>query len=154
MSRGNDKGDEKVLLIKPVWWRQFAFTLFLFLMGFFFAAFNFDLEILNNVLMAVFGAVATLNLLDQLFTWSRLRIDANTYSLRSWFRRIELRRDEVEDFIFTEYMARRLILAKLTESAARERGLPKSEMPFPCAFGRPADEVLETLRNTLPKQKA
>ena len=154
MSRRKKQGGQEIIVIRSIWWRQLAFTLFLFLMGFFFAAFDFDLEILNNGLMAVFGVVAMLNLFDQLFTWSRLRIDSNTYSLRSWFRRIELRRDEVEGFLFTEYMARRLILAKLTESAATERGLSKPEMPFPCAFGRPADEVLETLRNPLPKAKA
>ena len=154
MSRRKKQGEQEIIVIRPIWWRQLAFTLFLFLMGFFFSAFDFDLEILNNGLMAVFGVVAMLNFLDQLFTWSRLRIDANTYSLRSWFSRIELRRDEVEDFIYTEYMARRLILAKLTESAALGRGLPKTEMPFPCAFGRPADEVLETLQGTLPKTKA
>ena len=119
MSRRKKQGEQEIIVIRPIWWRQLAFTLFLFLMGFFFAAFDFGMEILNHGLMAVFGLVAMLNLLDQLFTWSRLRIDANTYSLRSWFRRIELRRDEVEDFIFTEYMARRLILAKLTVSLRR-----------------------------------
>jgi len=151
MSRRKKQGEQEIIVIRSIWWRQLAFTLFLFLMGFFFSAFDFDLEILNNGLMAVFGVVALLNLLDQLFAWSRLRIDANTYSLRSWFRRIELRRDEVEDFIYSEYLRRQLIVVKLTESAALERGLPKPEMPFPCAFGRPADEVLETLRGTLPE---
>ena len=58
-----------------------------------------------------------------------------------------------EDFIFTEYLRRQLIVAKLTESAATERGLSKPEIPFPCAFGRTADDVLETLRGTLPKTK-
>ena len=154
MSRRKKQGEQEIIVIRPIWWRQLAFTLFLFLMGFFFTAFDFGLEIVNNGLMAVFGVVAMLNLLDQLFTWSRLRIDANTYSLRSWFRRIELRRDEVEDFIYSEYLRRQLIVVKLTESAALERGLPKPEIPFPCAFGRSADEVLETLRGTLPKAKA
>ena len=151
MSRRKKQGEQEIIVIRPIWWRQLAFTLFLFLMGFFFAAFDFGMEILNHGLMAVFGVVAMLNLLDQLFVWSRLRIDANTYSLRSWFRRIELRQDEVESFIFSEYMRRQLIVVKLTDSAATERGLSKPEMPFPCAFGRPADEVLETLRGTLPE---
>jgi hypothetical protein len=154
MSRRKKQGEQEIIVIRSVWWRQLAFSLFLGVMTVFFAALDFGMELVNNGLVAVFGMVAMLNLLDQLLTWSRLRIDPNTYSLRSWFSRIELRRDEVEDFLFTEYMARRLILVKLTESAALERGWPKPEIPFPCAFGRPADEVLETLRGTLPKAKS
>lgn len=154
MSRQKKQGGQEIIVIRSIWWRQAAFTLFLFLMGLFFAAFDFGQEIINNGLVALFGMVALLNLFDQLFIWSRLRIDANTYSLRSWFSRIELRRDEVDDFLYSEYMRRKLIVVKLTESAALERGLPKTEIPFPCAFGRSADDVLETLRGTLPKAKA
>ena len=151
MTRRKKTDEREVIVVKPVWWRQFAFTLFLFLMGFFFAAYDFGLAILNNGLIALFGVVAVLNLFDQLLVWSRLRIDSKGYSLRSWFRRIDLRRDEVEDFLRSEYMRRTLILVKLTKSATEERGLPKPEMPFPCAFGRPADEVFEILLETLPK---
>jgi len=153
MSRRKKQGEQEIIVIRSVWWRQLAFTLFLGVMAVFFSALDFGVDLVNNGLVALFGLVALLNLLDQLFSWSRLRIDGHAYSLRSWFRNVELRRDEVEDFLFTEYMARRLILAKLTESAATERGLSKPEMPFPCTFGRPADEVLETLRATLPEAK-
>jgi hypothetical protein len=48
--------------------------------------------LMATIFMAV---VASLNLLDQFFAWSRLRIDHKGYSLRAWFRRIELRRSEV-----------------------------------------------------------
>ena len=151
MTQLKKKGERGVIVVKPIWWRQAAFTLFLFLMAFFFAAFDFGLEIVNNGLIAFFGVVAMLNLLDQLFVWSRLRIDSKGYSLRSWFRRIELRRDEVEDFLRSEYLRRTLILAKLTQAAAKERGVPQPEIPFPCTFGCPVDEVFETLRGTLPE---
>jgi len=154
ISPPDKQGEKEIILIRSIWWRQLAFTLFLFLLGFFFAAFDFGVKFLNDGLMGFFGVIAFCNLFDQLFAWSRLRIDPNTYSLRSWFRRIELRRDEVESFLFSEYMRRQLIVVKLTKSAALERGLNKPEMPFPCTFGRAADEVLETLRGTLPKAKA
>jgi hypothetical protein len=154
MSRRKKYGRDEVIVIKPAWWRQLAFTLFLFVMVLFFAVLNFGLRPINYGCVTVIGAFALLNLFDQLFAWSRLRIDSHGYSLRSWFRRVELRRDEVADFLFSEYMGRKLILVKLTESAARERGLAKPEMPYPCRFGRPVDEVFETLSGTLPARPA
>lgn len=149
MSRRKKNGRDEVIVVKPAWWRQLAFTLFLVVMAFFFAAFDSGLTPLNYGCVTVIGTFALLNLFDQLFAWSRLRIDSQGYSLRSWFRRIELRRDEVEDFLFSEYLGRKLILVKLSETAARERGLAKPEMPYPCRFGRSVDEVFETLSGTL-----
>ena len=154
MSRRKKKGDQETIVVKPVWWRQLGFTLFLLVVGLFFAALDFGLKPLNYGCLVVISAFALLNFFDQLFEWSRLRIDANGYSLRSWFRRIELRRDEVADFLLTEYLGRQLIMVQLTESAATERGLSEPEMPYPCRFGQPVEEVFESLRKTLPASKA
>ena len=155
MSTPKKKDEGEVIVVKPAWWRQAAYTLFLFLAAIFFQALHFSLPILNTLFMAgtfFLSAAASLNLLDQCFVWSRLRIDHKGYSLRAWFRRIELGRDEVEDFLHSEYMRRMLIVVKLTEDASRKRGLSMPEMPFPCTFGRPAEEVFETLRKTLRKK--
>ena len=154
MSPPKKKREDEVIVVKPSWWRQAAFTLFLFLAAIFLRIFQFDLPLLNAVFLVVtvfIAVAASLNLLDQCFVWSRLRIDHKGYSLRAWFRRIELRRDEVEDFHHSEYMRRMLIVVKLTEDASRERGLSIPEIPFPCTFGRPAEEVFQTLRETLGK---
>ena len=152
MSPHQEKREGEVIVIKPAWWRQAALTLFLFFVAIFFQALQFRIPFFNMLFLiaTIFMAVvASLNLLDQFFAWSRLRIDHKGYSLRAWFRRIELRRDEVEDFLHSEYMRRMLIVVKLTEDAASKRGLPMLEMPFPCTFGRPADEVFQTLRESL-----
>lgn len=154
MTRFKQQGEETIIVIKPIWWRQLSFTLFLFLMAGFFAILDFDSEILDYGCIVLFGTVAFLNLFDQLITWSRLRIAPNSYSLRSWFRNLEFRREEVEDFLQQEFLRRPLVMIKLTESAVKERRMSNAEIPFPCTFGRPAEEVLETLRNTLPKVQA
>ena len=147
MSRKQSQGRD--IVVKPIWWRQLALTLFLGLLGAFFGMLTFEVEAFNWIARVVFGVLATLSLLDQMFEWSRLRIDEKGYSLRGWFQRVELRKDEVEEFVLKNYMNRDLILVRLTEAAAVERSFENSEVPFPCTFGRPAVEVLESLRNTL-----
>ena len=92
-----------------------------------------------------------LSLLDQMFEWSRLRIDDKGYSLRGWVRRLELRKNEVEEFVLKNYLNRDLILVRLTDQAALERSLENRQIPFPCTFGRPAEDVLETLKSSLGK---
>jgi len=82
---------------------------------------------------------------------TRLRIDEKGYSLRGWFRRLELRKDEVEEFVLKNYMNRDLILVRLTETAALERSLENREIPFSCSFGRPVSDVFETLTSSLKK---
>ena len=147
MSRKQSQGRD--ILVKPIWWRQLALTLFLGLLGAFFGMLTFEVEAFNWITRVVFGVLATLSLLDQLFEWSRLRIDEKGYSLRGWFQRVEFRKDEVEEFVLKNYMNRDLILVRLTDQAALDRSLENCEIPFPCTFGRPAVEVLESLRNTL-----
>lgn len=112
---------------------------------------KFDVEAFNWLGRIVFGVFAILSLLDQMFEWSRLRIDEKGYSLRSWIRRLEFRRDEVEEFVRKNYMNRDLILVRLTPKAVIERSLADHEIPFPCTFGRPVDDVFETLKRSLRK---
>jgi len=149
MSRKQSQGRD--IVVKPIWWRQLALTLFLGLLGAFFGMLTFEVEAFNWIARVVFGVLATLSLLDQMFEWSRLRIDEKGYSLRGWFQRVELRKDEVEEFVLKNYMNRDLILVRLTEAAAVERSLENSEVPFPCSFGRPPREVFETLTSSLKK---
>lgn len=147
MSRKQSQGRD--IVVKPIWWRQLALSLFLALLSAFFWMLTFEVEAFNWITRVVFGVLATLSLLDQLFEWSRLRIDEKGYSLRGWFQRVEFRKDEVEEFVLKNYMNRDLILVRLTDQAALDRSLENCEIPFPCTFGRPAVEVLESLRNTL-----
>ena len=149
MSRKQSKGRD--IVVKPIWWRQLALSLFLALLSAFFWMLTFEVEAFNWIARVVFGVLATLSLLDQMFEWSRLRIDEQGYSLRGWFRRLELRKDEVEEFVLKNYMNRDLILVRLTEAAALERSLENCEIPFSCSFGRPPREVFETLTSSLKK---
>ena len=149
MSRKKSQGLD--IVVKPIWWRQLALTLFLALLGAFFGMLTFEVEAFNWIARFVFAVLAALSLLDQMLEWSRLRIDEQGYSLRGWFRRLELRKNEVEEFVLKNYMNRDLILVRLTEAAAMERSLENSEVPFSCSFGRPPREVFETLTNSLNK---
>ena len=149
MSRKQSQGRD--IVVKPIWWRQLAFSLFLVLLGAFFWMLTFEVEAFSWIGRVVFGVVGVLSLLDQMFEWSRLRIDEKGYSLRGWFRRLELRKDEVEEFVLKNYMNRDLILVRLTETAALERSLENREIPFSCSFGRPVSDVFETLTSSLKK---
>ena len=149
MSRKRHQG--RAVVVKPIWWRQLAFSLFLALLGAFFWMLTFQVEAFNWTGRIVFGVLAMLSLLDQMFEWSRLRIDEKGYSLKGWVRRLELRKDEVEEFVLKNYVNRDLILVRLTDQAALDRSLENREIPFPCTFGRPADDVLETLKSSLEK---
>jgi hypothetical protein len=148
MSR-NKQSKGRDIVVKPIWWRQLAFSLFLLLLGAFFRMLTFEVEAFSWIGGVVCGVVGVLSLLDQMFEWSRLRIDEKGYSLRGWFRRLELRKDEVDEFVLNNYMNRDLILVRLTETAALERSLENCEIPFSCSFGRSAREVFETLTSSL-----
>ena len=149
MSRKRHQG--RAIVVKPIWWRHLAFSLFLALLGAFFWMLTFQVEAFNWIGRIFFGVLAMLSLLDQMFEWSRLRIDDKGYSLRGWVRRLELRKNEVEGFVLKNYLNRDLILVRLTDQAALERSLENRQIPFPCTFGRPAEDVLETLKSSLGK---
>ncbi len=142
-----------IKVIKPVGWRQTGFTIFLLLCGFFFAFIDF-----LGLGVSLFGAVVLtlvglLNLLDQVFEWSRLKIDGEGYHLRGWWRKQSFEHREIESFETEDYAKRKLIVLVLKPKAQAERGLEDPLVAFPCAFGRPVEEVIETLKGSLKKKK-
>ena len=149
-SGGISKG-KKPVIIKAVWWRQLALTLFLFVCGFFFAFIDYVGLVVSWVCTILFGVLFVLSLLDQLLQWSRLRIDENGYDLRTWFKRQRYRHEEIESFTSQTYLNRELIILKLRQQALEKYNLEESEMPFPCAFGRAVEDVLTQLQKSLDK---
>ncbi|MBT3638592.1 MAG: hypothetical protein HN531_16800 [Opitutae bacterium] len=153
MREGGRRKD--VTVIKPVGWRQVAFTFFLLLCALFFVLSGTFSETLGEN-VSLFGTIilalaGLLNLLDQLFEWSRLKIDSEGFHLRSWWRKESFRHEEIKDFELEDYINRKLIVAVLKESAVESRGLSNDRLSFPCSFGRPAEPILKTLREKLKK---
>jgi hypothetical protein len=149
-TKGIRKGDDAVI-IKAVWWRQAALTLFLFVCGFFFAFIDYVGPIISWVSTILFGILFLLSLLDQLVKWSRLRIDEEGYDLRTWFKRQRFRHEEIDSFSSQTYLNRQLIVLKLRKQALEKFELEDPEIPFPCAFGRPVEDVLKQLQDSLDK---
>jgi hypothetical protein len=146
-----------IKVIKPVGWRQTGFTIFLLLCGFFFVFIGSFKGILGvgvswSVTVTLTFA-GLLNLFDQIFEWSRLKIDGEGYHLRGWWRRQSFRHEEIEGFESEDYAKRKLIVLVLKPKAQAERGLEDPLVAFPCAFGRPVEEVIETLKSSLKKKK-
>ena len=149
-SGGISKG-KKPVIIKAVWWRQLALTLFLFLCGFFFAFIDYVGLVVSWVCTILFGVLFVLSLLDQLLQWSRLRIDENGYDLRTWFKHQRYRHEEIEEITSKTYLNRELIIFKLRKNLVKKDNLPQNEIPFPCPFGRPVEDILAQLRKSLDK---
>ena len=149
-TKGIRKGDHAII-IKAVWWRQAALTLFLFVCGFFFAFIDYVGPIISWVSTILFGILFLLSLLDQLVKWSRLRIDEEGYDLRTWFNRQRFRHEEIDSFSTQTYLNRQLIVLKFRQQALEKYKLVNPEIPFPCAFGRPVEDVLKQLQVTLDK---
>ena len=147
----SDPRNDVPILIKPIWWRQLGFTLFLLVCAFFFALVNFLGTFLSWLITLFMLISATLNLLDQIFSWSRLKIDHNGYDLRTWFKRQRYRHEEIESFTSQTYLNRELIILKLRQQALEKYNLEESEIPFPCAFGRAVEDVLTQLQKSLDK---
>ena len=66
-----DRKERGVVIVKPVWWRQACFTLFLVVVSGFFAVVNrFGPEVSwgGTIVMSIFSL---LSMLDQVFEWSR-----------------------------------------------------------------------------------
>ena len=142
-----------VTVIKPVGWRQTGFTVFLLLCGFFFAFIDFLGLAVSWACTVILTLAGLLNLFDQLFEWSRLKIDGEGYHLRGWWRRQSFRHGEIEGFEIEEYAKRKLVVLVLKPKAQAERGLEDPHVAFPCAFGRPVEQLVETLQDSLKKQK-
>ena len=92
------------------------------------------------------GLVCLLNLLDQIFEWSRLKIDERGYSLRGWFRNLWIDHHEIVDFHLVEFAGKKLLAVELKKEARLARKLDDQPLPFPCCFGRPFEEVLSIVR--------
>ena len=99
----------------------------------------------------VFFLLGILNLLDQIFEWSRLKINQNGYSYRGWWRRQHFKHEEIESFSSEVYAGRTLIVVHLRKKALNLRGLDDKPIAFPCSFGRPVEDTLKTLRKSLDK---
>tara|TARA_A100001388_G_C28566988_1_gene402366 strand:- start:109 stop:585 length:477 start_codon:yes stop_codon:yes gene_type:complete len=149
-TKGIRKGDQPVV-VKPVWWRQVALTLFLFICGFFFAFVDYVGPIISWVCTIIFGVLFLLSLLDQLVEWSRLRINEDGYDLRTWFKRQRFRHEEIDFFSSQTYLNRQLIILNLRKQALEKLELKNPELPFPCAFGQPVEDVLKILQASLSK---
>ena len=140
------KGEEKEIVIKPVLWRQSGFTLFLFVVGVFFSMVGYFGVVISWIGTITFFVFGLFNLLDQLFEWSRLKINENGYSNRGWWRRQHYKHEEIESFSSEMYAGRSLIMINLRKKSLKNRGLEEKSIAFPCTFGRPVEDVLKTLK--------
>ncbi len=148
MSKGAGEG---VVVIKTVWWRHACYTLFLFIVASFFAfvgRYGLLFSWTGTLLVGFFGL---LSLLDQVFEWSRLRIDRDGFSLRGWLRNHSYAHHEIGNFEIIEFAGKRLLAINLSEEARKRRNLSSQPIPFPCNFGRPIDEVLNLLRKSIDR---
>jgi len=149
--QGTTKIRSRYTVIKPVWWRQFAFSSFLLVTAVFFAFLD-DFGLVVGWLGTIlFLLLALLNFLDQAFTWSRLRIDRHGYHLRSWWHRQKYQHHEIEDFELDEYAKRKLIMIRFRDTKGESEYGEDHRVPFPCTFGRSPDDVFKTLRSNLVK---
>ena len=141
----------EAVVIKPIGWRQAGFTLFLFVCACFFAVIDYLGPLASWAGTLLLALTSLLSLLDQVFQWSRLKIDRDGYDLRGWFRRQRFGHKEIERFSSQEYAGRQLVVVHLSGEALQSRGLPDEGVPFPCAFGRPFDQVMEALNQNLDR---
>jgi hypothetical protein len=153
--RKNQK--RKFVVVKPIGWRQACFTLFLLVVAAFFAVVNRFGPVVSWVGTLLTGLVCLLSLLDQIFEWSRLKIDERGYSLRGWFRNLWIDHHEIVDFHLVEFAGKKLISVELKKEARLARNLDDQPLPFPCCFGRSAEEVLSIVRahiNRTPRARS
>ncbi len=143
--------DNFKVVIKPVNWRQFAFAGFLFISAFFFSFVSYIGLFFSWLGTLIFASFGLMNLLDLFFEWSRLLIDKDGYHLRGWWRKQHFRHEEIEFFATENYGGRLLITVQLKKKALQIRGLQDEPIPFPCSFGRPVEEILDTLKKHLDK---
>ena len=108
-SKGIRKADIPII-IRSIWWRQSALTLFLLVAALVFAFIDYVGPIISWICTVLFGLTFILSLLDQVFVWSRLRIDGDGYDLRTWFRRVKYRHQDIDSFTSQIYLNRELII--------------------------------------------
>lgn len=149
-SKGIRKGDIPII-IRSIWWRQSALTLFLLVAALVFAFIDYVGPIISWICTVLFGLTFILSLLDQVFVWSRLRIDGDGYDLRTWFRRVKYRHQDIDSFTSQIYLNRELIILKLKKQAVEKYQLSQNEIPFPCSFGRIVEDIIKQLNKSLDK---
>jgi len=145
-----------MVIIKAVWWRQTCLTLFLFLVALFFSFVGKFGPLVSWVGTVLMAAVSLLSLLDQIFEWSRLKIDQNGFWLRGWFRNQRIPHHEIKGFKMVEFAGKKLLAVELIASAYDSRKIPHQPIPFPCSFGRSVEEVCEIVQSKIdrtPKPK-
>ena len=143
--------DSRVVIIKAVWWRQACLTLFLFLVALFFSFVGKFGPLLSWVGTVLVAAVSFLSLLDQIFEWSRLKIDQNGFWLRGWFRNQRIPHHEIKEFKIVEFAGKKLLTVELIGSAYDSRKISHQPIPFPCSFGRPVEEVCKIMQSKIDR---
>jgi len=139
-------------VVKPIGWRQACFTLFLLVVAAFFAVVNRFGPVVSWVGTLLTGLICLLSLLDQIFEWSRLKIDDRGYSLRGWFRNLWIDHHEIVDFQLVEFAGKKLLSVELKKDARLARNLDDQPLPFPCCFGRPVEDVLKIVRSQINRK--
>ncbi len=139
-------------MVKPIGWRQACFTLFLLVVAAFFAVVNRFGPVVSWVGTLLTGLICLLSLLDQIFEWSRLKIDDRGYSLRGWFRNLWIDHHEIVDFQLVEFAGKKLLSVELKKDARLARNLDDQPLPFPCCFGRPVEDVLKIVRSQINRK--
>ena len=140
------------MVVKPIGWRQACFTLFLLVVAAFFAVVNRFGPVVSWVGTLLTGLICLLSLLDQIFEWSRLKIDDRGYSLRGWFRNLWIDHHEIVDFQLVEFAGKKLLSVELKKDARLARNLDDQPLPFPCCFGRPVEDVLKIVRSQINRK--
>ena len=149
-TKGIRKADD-LIIIRSIWWRQSALTLFLLVAALVFAFIDYVGPIISWACTILLGLTFILSLFDQVFVWSRLRIDEDGYDLRTWFRRLKYRHQDIDRFTSQIYLNRELIILKLKKEAVEKYQLPQDEIPFPCSFGRIVEDIMKQLNESLDK---
>ena len=138
--------DSQVVVVKPIWWRQTCFTLFLFVVALFFSFVGYFGPVISWAGTLCMLLISILSLLDQIYEWSRLRIDRAGFSLRGWFRNQFFSHEEIESFEIVEFTGKKLLAVHLKGNARKQRGLTDQPLAFPCCFGHPVEMVLKIVR--------
>ena len=145
------QSSKDVVVIKPIWWRQACFTLFLLVVTGFFAVITRFGPVFSWVGTIFVGLMSLLNLLDQIFEWSRLKIDQNGFWLRGWFRNQRIPHHEIKEFKIVEFAGKKLLTVELIGSAYDSRKISHQPIPFPCSFGRPVEEVCKIMQSKIDR---
>ena len=78
--------------------------------------------------------VSVLSLLDQIFEWSRLKIDRNGYSLRGWFRHQSFAHHEIQDFQIVEFTGKKLLAVEFKELGPKRTRPSRPACSVPLLF--------------------